>query len=833
MAGDALTPMMQQYHALKREAPADALLFFRLGDFYEMFFEDAEKASAALDLTLTQRQGTPMCGVPYHTAQTYISRLIALGYRIAICDQLETPRPGQLVRRGITQIISRGTVLEGEMLSPKRNNYCCAYFIGSQGVGLAVMDLTTGEFRAGEAPRHAINEADDCVMRWQPAELILPVGQAPPAIGLDAVQTFCDPWTFSLDNARYTLLQHFSLHSLDAFGLETLPLATSAAGALLHYVKETMRRDVSHILQLRLVEREQVLTLDPTTLRNLEILEPLSKQAPAQASLLAAMDRTVTAGGARLLRQWITAPLRNPEAIRARLDVVAYWVKHEREREYFREILRQVKDIERLIARLSLGSGNGRDLAALRATLERLPEVRKVLSDVPCDLAQNLCREIIYPQALHELLIRALVDEPPLAVKEGGLIRDGYHEEVDELRQATTRGKDWIAQLQQKEQERTGIKSLKIRYNSVFGYYIEVSHAQRSAVPEDYIRKQTLANAERYVTPELKEMEHKILGAEERVRQLEYELFLELRAAAVKETAALQATAAAISAADVLAGWALLAREQQYARPVLNEEQTLRIEEGRHPVLEQLTLTARFVPNDTVLSEETRLVILTGPNMAGKSTYLRQTALIAVMAHCGSYVPAKSAWVPIMDRVFTRVGAADDLARGQSTFMVEMSETAHILHHATEKSLVILDEIGRGTSTFDGLSIAWAVAEYLHTELQAKTLFATHYHELTKLAEILPHAANAHVAVREWNDQVIFLHKILPGGVDRSYGIQVARLAGLPKKVLTRAKEILSDLEMGRHEPREVRIVEEGGESGRKAPKAPRIALEETTGDLF
>ncbi len=831
MPSDALTPMMQQYHALKREAPPDALLFFRLGDFYEMFFEDAQQAARVLDLALTQRQGTPMCGVPYHTAQTYISRLIAQGFRVAICDQLETPRPGQLVRRGITQIISKGTVLDGEILSPKRNNFCCAYYANAQGVGIAALDLTTGEFRAGEFSQS--KEAEEWFTRWQPAEIILPQNQqAPPSLS-ETVQTPCDPWTFSLENARFTLLQHFNLHSLDAFGIETLPQATSAAGALLHYIKETMRRDASHVLQLRTIDRQSVLTLDPTTLRNLEILEPLSKQAPAQASLLAAMDRTVTAGGARLLRQWITAPLRDPRAIHDRLEVVAYWSKYEREREAFRETLRAVKDIERLIARLSLGSGNARDLVALRITIESLPEIKKHLSMLPCPLANTLANHITYPEALHHLLTRALVDAPPLAVKEGGIIRDGYHPEVDELRQATTRGKDWIASMQQKEQERTGIKSLKIRYNSVFGYYIEVSHAQRNAVPQDYIRKQTLANAERYITPELKEMENKILGAEERLRQLEYDLFLELRSAATKETASLQTTAAAISTADILAGWALLAREQQYARPQVAEDLPLQITEGRHPVLEQLSSTTRFVPNDVTMDDTVRLIILTGPNMAGKSTYLRQTALISIMAHCGCYVPAKAATIPIMDRIFTRVGASDDLARGQSTFMVEMSETAHILHHATGRSLVILDEIGRGTSTFDGLSIAWAVAEYLHTEIKAKTLFATHYHELTQLADRLPHAQNAHVAVREWNDQVIFLHKILPGGVDRSYGIQVARLAGLPKTVLTRAREILSDLEMEKHEsyrPANGQITKKGIQNNLKTPSASSA---EATGELF
>lgn len=826
-----LTPMMQQYRTLRREVPSDALLFFRLGDFYEMFFEDAERGAKALDLTLTQRQGVPMCGVPYHTAQVYINRLIAQGFRVAICDQLETPRPGQLVRRGITQIISKGTITDTECLAPKRNNYCCAYYVGAQGVGLAALDLTTGEFRAGEFPRAALHEAEDWLMRWQPAEILYPQDQKLPAVCIDAVQTVCDPWTFSLDNARFVLLDHFKLHTLDAFGLETLPLATAAAGALLHYVRETMRHDVRHVLCVRVVEREQVLILDPTTLRNLEILEPVSRLAPAEASLLAAMDRTVTAGGGRLLRQWITAPLRDVEGIEKRLEVVDYWVRYERHRDLFREALRGVRDIERLVARLSLGTGNARDLVALRSTLAQIPRVKGLMSEVPCRLTQQLAEQVVYPESLYELLSKALVDEPPVAVKEGGLIREGYHPEVDELRQATVRGKEWIAQLQQKEQERTGIKSLKIRYNSVFGYYIEVSHAQRDAVPRDYIRKQTLANAERYITPELKEMENKILGAEERLKQLEYELFLELRAAATRETAQLQATAAAISAADVLAGWALLAREQGYVRPMVSEGDRLEIEEGRHPVLERLTVGGRFVPNDIRMDKESRLMILTGPNMAGKSTYLRQTALIVVMAHCGSFVPAKRAEVPITDRVFTRVGASDDLARGQSTFMVEMSETAHILHHATERSLVILDEIGRGTSTFDGLSIAWAVAEYLHGELKAKTLFATHYHELTRLADQLPGVVNAHVAVREWNDQIIFLHKIMPGGVDRSYGIQVARLAGLPKQVVDRAGEILARLEVAGGQSRRAIISEiEGIHSDRK--RAHRAAGE-ATGELF
>lgn len=789
--------MMQQYHRIKHEIPPDALLLFRLGDFYELFFDDAKYASQALDLTLTQRQTTPMCGVPYHAAGGYIAKLIRLGRRVAICDQMETPRPGQVVKREVTQIISPGSVTDTGLLDAKQNNFCAALTKGKTRWGFAYLDLSTGEFRAGEVDTE--QEVADMLGRVQPAEIVVPAAEKeslPEAIrngSRAGLIIGTEDWVFTPDSAEFTLKDHFKTQSLDGFGLGSAPAAVCAAGGLVHYLAQELRRNLGHVQRIGTFQRGDILILDETTRANLDLV---SSPRGANVTLLAAIDRTVTSGGGRLLRQWLLQPLRSIEAIQARQAAIAFWKESERERADVREKLRSVRDLERLIGRLSQGSGNARDLQALGLSLAQLPELRGLLIGNPTPLLRGLALEIVQQPELVALLQSSLADEPPLAVKEGGLIRPGYRVELDELRAASTQGKEWLAQLQLREQERTGIKSLKVRYNSVFGYYIEVSTSNLPNVPADYTRKQTLSNAERFITPELKEMEAKILGAEERSNQLEYEIFLELRAAAVAHTGAIQSTAQALNALDVLAGWAALAQEQDYRRPEITDNGVLEIDEGRHPVLEQLMQGERFVPNDSKLDiDNNRLIILTGPNMAGKSTYIRQVALIAILAHCGCFVPARSAKVGLLDRVFTRVGASDDLSRGQSTFMVEMNETANILNHATQQSLVILDEIGRGTSTFDGLSIAWAVAEHLHTDIGAKTLFATHYHELTELAVAKPGVKNYNVAVREWGDQVVFLRKIVEGGADKSYGIQVARLAGLPATVLSRAREILRQLE--------------------------------------
>ncbi len=824
MSSDALTPMMQQYRRIKQEIPPDALLFFRLGDFYELFFEDAKIGAELLDLTLTQRHTTPMCGIPHHTAEGYIARLIKAGKRVAICDQMETPRPGQVVRREVTQIISPGSVLDANLLSAKQNNYCASVVAQDGKFGLAYLDLSTGEFRAGELATW--EEAEETLSRINPSELI-----APTEATFSQLRKWhpYDGWTFAPEAARFTLLEQLKVQSLDGFGLATFPVAVGAAGALVHYLTHELRRSLPHVSRISTFQRDNVLIVDPTTRRNLELVEPLRESA-VDTTALKAIDRTVTSGGARLLRHWLLQPLRALPALKARQASVHYWLGHELERERVRDLLREVKDLERLIARLAQNSGNARDLHALKRSLQQLPSLRELLGSIEIPLIQELTQTIVPQPELIELLERALVDEPPLAVKEGGLIRRGYHAELDELLSASTQGKEWLAQLQQREQDRTGIKSLKIRYNQVFGYYIEITKSNLDAVPTDYHRKQTLVNAERFITPELKEMEGKILGAEERSRQLEYELFLELRQAAVVLTSAIQASASALSQLDVLVGWGALAQEQNYVCPVVEDSGDLEIREGRHPVIEQIHLAEKFVPNDTHLDDtQARTVILTGPNMAGKSTYIRQVALIAILAHTGCYVPAREARIGLLDRVFTRVGASDDLSRGQSTFMMEMTETANILNHATNRSLVILDEIGRGTSTFDGLSIAWSVAEYLHTKLKARTLFATHYHELTELAVLLPGVKNCNVAVREWNDQVIFLRKIVDGGTDKSYGIQVARLAGLPGEVLERAKEILRNLEEGElDETGKPRLGKRAPSKSRKVKETPPEEL-----DLF
>jgi DNA mismatch repair protein MutS len=805
---DALTPMMQQYHRLKREIPPDAMLLFRLGDFYEMFFSDAEEGSRLLDLTLTQRQGTPMCGMPYHAAEGYIAQILKAGKRVAICDQMEAPRPGQVVRREITQILTPGSILDAGQLEPKQNNFLAAISTFASGYGVAALDLTTGEFFAGEfATPEALRDA---IGRLSPAEVVVAQGHK---IDLETsalsngesagyLLVEHDAWSFSPDAAEHTLRDHFKTASLDGFGLVSAASkdsstsgAMSAAGGLLHYLGHELRRNLGHVHTLRLWQREDVLILDAATRRNLEIVDPL-RIGSGQTTLLSAVDRTVTSGGGRLLRQWLLAPLRDLAAISRRQSVVAWARANQPERNALQERLRQVRDVERLIARLVQGSGNARDLIALRVSLEQLPALREALEKHPVATLRELGRKITPLPDLASLYSRALADDPPILLKEGGLIRAGYHAGLEELRAASVEGQEWLAALQRREQERTSIKSLKVRYNQVFGYYIEISAANLGAVPSDYTRKQTLANAERFVTPELKEMESKILGAQERSRQLEYELFLDLRSAAVPHLRTIQDTARALHEIDVLLGWGALAQERDYFQPEMNEGGLLLLEEARHPVLEQLPANEKFVPNDVRLDLETeRLVILTGPNMAGKSTYIRQIAVLALLAHCGCFVPAKRAVVGLLDRIFTRVGASDDLGRGQSTFMVEMNETANILNHATSRSLVILDEIGRGTSTFDGLSIAWSVAEYLNSTLRARTLFATHYHELTELAKLLPATKNYNVAVREWGDHIVFLRKIVPGGTDKSYGIQVARLAGLPAPVLKRAKEVLRQLE--------------------------------------
>jgi DNA mismatch repair protein MutS len=824
MAGDAeLTPMMAQYRRIKSELPRDAVLLFRLGDFYEMFFEDAQLGAQVLNVALTRRGVVPMCGIPFHAAGGYIARLLKAGRKVAVCDQMEEARAGQLVKRGVTQILSPGTHFDERMLAAERNNYLAAVYAIQQIFGLAFVDLTTGDFKTTELDGEAALLSE--LQRLRPAEIILPAEAA----GLRAllqgpfpVLSGYEDWVFAPETSQFTLREHFKVASLDGFGLRNRPAAVGAAGAVLHYLAQHLRRDIAHLTRLGCYQASDYLVVDAMTLRNLEVLEPRHPDAPRGTSLYGVLNRTVTPMGARRLRDWLSQPLASLDGIHERQQCVAAWLSHAEALEGFRGALAEVRDLERTISRLSVGTGNARDLVALRVGLQQIPALRQVLSrlqespdgaaSIPIkdemfekgapvpgswpELLGRLHSQLCELPDLVDLLSRAIMDTPPPAVREGGMIRDGFDAGLDELRGASRGGKDWIAKLQQQEIERTGIASLKVRFNSVFGYYIEVTRSNLEKVPADYIRKQTVANAERFITPALKEMEGKILGAEERSLKLEYDLFLRVRESVVGRLAEIQQTGQALGQLDVLAGFAETARLYGYCRPKVSGEGVLHLVEARHPVLDQALAEERFVPNDVHLDiTAEQIALITGPNMAGKSTFIRQVALLALMAHTGSFVPAAEARVDLLDRIFTRIGASDDLARGQSTFMVEMSETANILNNATRNSLVILDEIGRGTSTFDGLSLAWSIVEFLHNQIGAKVLFATHYHELTELAARLKRVRNFNVAVREWNDQIIFLRKILPGGTDKSYGLQVARLAGVPREVLSRAKEILANLE--------------------------------------
>jgi DNA mismatch repair protein MutS len=811
---DALTPMMQQYRRLRGSIPADTLLLFRLGDFYELFFEDAKEASVLLNVALTKRNGVPMCGVPYHAAQTYIAKLIKAGRRVAICDQTSEPQPGKIVSRDITQIISAGTVSDFDLLEAKRANYLGAVYTDGGKFGFAYADLTTGEFRLTELQDR--QSLLDELARVSPSELLISSEQKDQLRQIDHALEY-DSYAFLPEQAIFTLCEHFKMKSLDGFGCGEMSRAVAAAGAIVHYLKHQLRRNIDHLTSLRCDAPADYVMIDAATQTNLELVE---SRGTRNTTLLAVLDRTITPMGGRRLRSWILQPLRNLHELERRQQMIADLLQEPDLLAAIRAQLKSIRDIERATSRLSQASGNARDLVALKFSLQEIPKLKAELqrlieriefgrapveAAVPAAndsteqatwLPLQLQNEIHEIPILAEKLGRAVVDDPPLVLKEGRIFRDGYDADLDELRRASHEGKNWISQLQEREIATTGIKSLKVRYNSVFGYFIEVTKSNLASAPAHYTRKQTTVGGERFITPELKEMEAKILGADERARQLEYQLFQKLREETLRELESIQRTAAAIAVLDVICTFAETARLFRYCRPQLNNTLRLMIKDGRHPVLDQNLVEEKFVPNDTSLDGETmRLAIVTGPNMAGKSTYIRQVALIVLMAQIGSFVPAESAEIGLVDRIFTRVGANDDIGRGQSTFMVEMNETSNIVNNATERSLVILDEIGRGTSTFDGLSIAWSVAEFLHDKIKARSLFATHYHELTKLAAERQGVCNFNVAVREWNDQIIFLRKIVPGGADKSYGIQVARLAGLPKEILDRAKDILSHLE--------------------------------------
>ena len=811
MSAPAATPMMAQYQAMRKSLPADIILFYRLGDFYEMFFEDAKTAAPILNVALTKRGGTPMCGVPYHAAQSYIARLLKAGKRVALAEQTSEPKTGKLVEREISRILSPGSIDDLTLLDDQRPNYLAAVFRHSKSIGLACVDHTTGEFTIAEFAD--LGQLTDEISRIAPSELLIPDHQTAEFGSMTNCMAY-DGYAFLPEHATQLLKEHFSVHSLDGFGCANLYAASGAAGAVLHYLIHSLRRPCGHLRPPHVRENSDFVLIDAASQRNLDLVDSRSGK---QHTLLGVLDRCATPMGARLLRDWILHPLRDLATLTTRQNIIAAFLAEPFLLSKCRESLKGIRDIERTTSRLSQNSGNARDLQSLAISLFHIPALKEDLFSLLTDHC-SLITSLHDFTDLTTLLSSALADEPPSNLRDGGIIRDGWSPELDELRNASRGGKDWIARLQEDERKRTGIDSLKIKFNNVFGYFIEITTSHLAKVPDDYTRKQTMSNAERYITPALKEMENKVLGAEERSKKLEAELFADLRTQVITHLARLQETAASIAEIDVLCSLAEVAQFHRHCRPVLNEGSGFFVTNGRHPVLEQTLTDTKFVPNDTELEPDTaRLQILTGPNMAGKSTYIRQIALIAVMAQIGAYVPAESATLGLVDRIFCRVGASDDLSRGQSTFMVEMSETALILNHATDKSLVILDEIGRGTATFDGLSIAWAVAEHLHDTIACRTLFATHYHELTDLANTKQAVANYNVAVREWNEEIIFLHKILPGAADKSYGIQVARLAGLPKPVVERAKSILSHLELHSVKP----------EQKKQGPKAKNTVQDE------
>ena len=801
-----LTPMMKQYMETKSQYQ-DCILFYRLGDFYEMFFEDALTASRELEITLTgkncgQEEKAPMCGVPYHAVEGYLNRLVAKGYKVAICEQVEDPKTTKgIVKREVVRIVTPGTNLDTQALDETKNNYimCIVYIADKYGVSVA--DISTGDYFVTEIPDSA--KLLDEIYRFSPSEIICNEAFYMSGVDMDGMKDrlgitiySLESWYFDDEVCRKKLLEHFEVSSFAGLGLADYDCGIISAGALLQYLLETQKNSLSNLTHITPYAAGKFMMIDSSTRRNLELCETL-REKQKRGSLLWVLDKTKTAMGARTLRKYVEQPLIDKTEIIRRLDAVQELKEQAISREEIREYLSPVYDLERLITKIAYGSANPRDLTAFRSSLEMLPALLFILQEMKAELLKDLAVDLDPLEDLCILVKKAIREDPPIAMKEGNIINDGYNEEVDKLRRAKSDGKDWLAKLENDEREKTGIKNLKIKYNKVFGYYLEVTNSYKEMVPEYYTRKQTLANAERYITPELKELEDMILGAEDKLYALEYELYSEVRDLIASQIERIQKTAKAVAALDAFASLALVAERNNYVRPKINEKGVIDIKEGRHPVVERMIPNEMFISNDTYLDDKKhRISIITGPNMAGKSTYMRQTALIALMAQIGSFVPAKSANIGLSDRIFTRVGASDDLASGQSTFMVEMTEVANILRNATSKSLLILDEIGRGTSTFDGLSIAWAVIEYISDSrlLGAKTLFATHYHELTELEGKIDNVNNYCIAVKEKGDDIVFLRKIVKGGADKSYGIQVAKLAGVPELVIGRAKEIVEEL---------------------------------------
>ena len=815
MSSDASTPLMRQYNSVKEQVP-HALLMFRLGDFYELFFEDAVVAARELEITLTSRNkekgaAIPMCGVPYHAAEGYIARLIQKGYRVAICDQMEDPKVAKkLVRREITRVVTPGTAMDANLVRSHENNYLAAVARAGARSAVAHVDLSTGEFRVTELEPA---EVPGALEQLGAREVLFP-GDLPLLASEDDrtgaapryVRTELEDWIFTHDYADRTLRDHFKLLTLDGCGLANRPAAVGAAGAILHYLRDTQRAALDHLDRPTYYDRADSMILDAVTVRNLELTEPLfaadATGPQQQATVLAALDQSLTGMGGRLLRQRLLRPALDRAEIEQRLDAVGNLLQQTILRAELRKQLAAILDLERLLAKVTLGSAGPRDLLALGRSLEKIPALKRCFDTQQAARLRSLHERLDELADVASLILEALSDEPPLSLGDGGAIRAGYHAELDELRDLSLNGRQYIAQIEARERQRTGIQSLKVRFNNVFGYYIEITRANMHLAPADYERKQTLANAERFTTPELKDYERKVLDAEEKILTLERELFAGVRQRTAAQAQRIRATATAVAELDVTAALAQVAAENRYQRPTFSGDGEMRIMAGRHPVIERLSdqEAGRFIPNDLYLNDSTDLIaIITGPNMGGKSTYLRQAALIAILAQMGSFVPAESASLPLIDRVFTRIGASDNLSRGRSTFLVEMTETAVILNAATPRSFIVLDEIGRGTATYDGLALAWAVVEHVHARTRAKTLFATHYHELTELAEQLDGVRNLKVSVKEAGDHIIFLRKVEPGRADRSYGIEVARLAGLPLSVIERAREVLKLHERSEH----------------------------------
>ena len=811
MSSDASTPLMRQYNAVKQQVPG-TLLMFRLGDFYELFFEDAVTAARELEITLTSRNkekgaAIPMCGVPYHAAEGYIARLVQKGHRVAICDQMEDPRLAKkLVKRELTRVVTPGTAMDANLLRSRENNYLAAVAKDGDRSAVAHVDLSTGEFRVTEM---AHGEVSGALEQLGAREVLfpgdLPLVAADERANSRFTRTELEEWVFTADYAGRTLRDHFKLLTLDGCGLANRSAAVSASGAILHYLRETQRTALDHLDRPTFYDRADSMVLDGVTVRNLELVEPIfaaDAGAPAQPTLLGVLDRTLTGMGGRLLRQRLLRPSMDRCEIEQRLEAVGELIQQTILRAELRKQLDGVLDMERLLAKVTLGTAGPRDVLALGRSIERIPALKRTFDTQQAQRLRGIHGRLDELEDVARLILDAIADEPPLAIADGGTIRAGYNSELDELRDLSLNGRTYIAQIETRERQRTGINSLKVRFNNVFGYYIEITRANLALAPPDYERKQTLANAERFTTPELKEYEHKVLDAEEKIITLEKEIFSDVRRRAAAEAQRIRATAAAVAELDVTSSLAQVAAENRYQRPTFSEDGEMRIMAGRHPVIERLSEqdAGRFIPNDLYLNDSSdRIAIITGPNMGGKSTYLRQAALIAILAQMGSFVPAESAHLPVIDRIFTRIGASDNLARGRSTFMVEMTETAVILNTATDRSFIVLDEIGRGTATYDGLALAWAVVEYLGGHCRAKTLFATHYHELTELADQLEGVRNLKVSVKEAGDRIIFLRKVEPGRADRSYGIEVARLAGLPLEVIERAREVLQLHERSEH----------------------------------